>query len=343
MRRFIILTCLALSTSAVAHAPVEHMASDFGVQMSETRQLILSFRRTGNDDYLTRAWSLVQLDLVSNPSIDTLMTAAIVAQSRHQFDTSRQFIGKVLSINPQHNEAQLLLASISLVSGRTQAAKVACSALQQVNLLLPITCHARVALASGHAHIAYPKLQRVISRIDTQASSATLAWAQSVAGDLAAHLGYTRKAIAHYRSSLELLDQVQVRAALADVLLESKQPDDVLEIIDHHDAALPLLVRRLIALAQIQRLAESFHTVTLLDDAFTTWIDAEDWMHAREMARFYLDVIKRPELARLLALKNIEIQKEPEDFRLVQRTQDFRRPGVGTILNTSMQMGSIQL
>jgi len=323
MKRLIVLLYLAISMGVEAHAPVEHARLDFDSGISEARQLILSFRRTGNDEYLATAWNLVQADLASNPSVETLMTAAFVTQSRHQFHTSRRFVEKVLSIDPRHNEAHLLLASIHLVTGETQAAKVACSALRQVPLLLPISCHARVALATNNAQSAYPKLRRLLVLPNTGASVATLAWAQSIAGDLAAQLGDEVNALDHYRHSLGLVDQVQVRSALADVLLELEKSDEVLQMIDHHESALPLLVRRLIALAQLKRLADSSDTLTVLDRAFSTWIQRQDWMHAREMSRFYLDVIKRPKLARFLALKNIAIQKEPEDLRLVRRTQEF--------------------
>ena len=54
------------------------------------------------------------------------------------------------------------------------------------------------------------------------------------------------------------------------------------------------------------------------------WIAAEDWLHAREMARFYLDVVERPALARQLAEVNIKLQREPEDIRLFERTRATR-------------------
>jgi hypothetical protein len=51
------------------------------------------------------------------------------------------------------------------------------------------------------------------------------------------------------------------------------------------------------------------------------WIARDDWLHAREMARFYFDVVDRPELARHLASINVSLQREPEDLRLEERTR----------------------
>ena len=56
-------------------------------------------------------------------------------------------------------------------------------------------------------------------------------------------------------------------------------------------------------------------------EEFTEWIADEDWLHAREMARFYIDVDDRPDLARRLALINLDLQREPEDERLERRTR----------------------
>ncbi len=58
-----------------------------------------------------------------------------------------------------------------------------------------------------------------------------------------------------------------------------------------------------------------------VEQEFQVWIANEDWLHAREMARFYIDVFDEPVLARRLALINISLQQEPEDQRLERRTR----------------------
>jgi len=58
---------------------------------------------------------------------------------------------------------------------------------------------------------------------------------------------------------------------------------------------------------------------------FAAWIAAEDWLHAREMTRFFLDVEQRPALARRLAVQNLSVQREPEDLRLEERTRQYHR------------------
>ena len=61
-------------------------------------------------------------------------------------------------------------------------------------------------------------------------------------------------------------------------------------------------------------------TIRKLTHRFEHWISHEDWTHAREKTRFYLDVVERPALARRLAEINLTIQQEPEDRMLALRT-----------------------
>ena len=57
-----------------------------------------------------------------------------------------------------------------------------------------------------------------------------------------------------------------------------------------------------------------------LDRRFQAWIAKEDYEHAREMARFYLDVMDDAPQAARLARINYALQKEHEDRVLVART-----------------------
>lgn len=159
-----------------------------------------------------------------------------------------------------------------------------------------------------------------------------LAWSHNVAGDLAVAAGWDAEAINHYERSLDFAESTQVRAALVDVFLSSTEYDleDALRTLDAGSDALPLLVRRLIVSKRMYLLYDSHPTVAKVQTEFQHWIENEDWLHAREMARFYLDVVEKPELARQLALINIGLQREPEDIRLEQRTRPAGASKVGS-------------
>ena len=325
MKKLIITVLSILTFSIFAHAPIEHDPIVSSLELYEVRELIQSYRQTGNDAYLETAWNLMQTELPTNASAKSLLTYAILSQSRHQFDVARKFVVRALALDASNNEAWLLLASIHLVVGRIEPARNACGHLKNASILITVTCFARIALADGKAEVAYPKLAKLLMSAAAQYFGATTldirAWAESVAGDLSSASHLPKQAIDHYRRSLTHLDQVQVKAALADVLLADRQAPMVVDLIDHHEAALPLKIRRLIALKTLSRSHETEEDTTNLNEAFTRWIELEDWLHAREMCRFYLDVLPQPDLAKKLAIHNIKMQKELEDVRLLQRTR----------------------
>ena len=325
-----LLLMIAL-VAAVAASPArahEVHTTDHGLQPitvvdAETpRALLRAFRETGNDDYLESAWALIETQLDAESSnADVLLDAALVSQARHEFDKAAELTLKAIELRPRDDQAWLLLASIHLVRGKGAAARAACRQLRNVPPLVSMTCRARVALAENDAGRAYAPFTRLleISEI-TQLDPELLAWSLAVAGDLAKSAGQPAAAVQHFTTSLDLAESAQVRSALVDVLLETGDIDDAARVIHAGAPALPLEVRRMIVARRLGHdVADDIHHA---DHEFRHWIADEDWLHAREMARFYLDVLERPKLARRLAQINLTLQREPEDLLLASRTAE---------------------
>ncbi len=337
---FCILLIFSLSEQANAHDPlheddhaghrthkaVHHDAQPI-VDLARIRSLILAFRRTGDDRNLDAAWATLTPALEESIiKSETLVVAAFVAQSRHQFEYAASLLDRALEINNRNDEAWLLKASIHMVMGDSAQAISACKNLRGVSALILITCQARVAVLSGDAHSALGGLQRVLTLAGSKDSPPEfLAWSLSVAGDLAAVAGNNDQARRYFERSLAMSERTQVRAAFVDVLLEQAEFETALAAIPSTSTALPLVIRRLIALKQLHRIDELADISARVASEFEMWIADEDWLHAREMTRFYLDVIDRPLLARRLADVNFELQREPEDVRLVMRTRTLHR------------------
>ncbi len=336
---FCVLLVLSLLEPAVAHDPLHgddhdsHRISNSVhhevlqvVDLTRVRSLVLAFRRSGDDSYLDAAWTeLAPAIQESTSDPETLVAAAFVAQSRHQFQYAASLLDRALEVNSRNDEAWLLKASIHLVTGDAGRAADACKQMHDVPALVIITCQARVAVVSGNSHTALGQLRRVLALADAQEiPTEILAWSLSVAGDLAAAAGDGQPARLFYARSLSLSERTQVRAALVDVLLEQSEYETALAAIPSTTNALPLVVRRLIAAKRLNRFDEVADESAQVANEFEKWIAGEDWLHAREMARFYLDVVDRPVRARRLANVNIDLQREPEDLRLVQRTRSPR-------------------
>ena len=282
--------------------------------------LIRAFRRTGDDRHLDAAWSRLQPLIAHNmPDVSVLIDAATVAQSRHDFEHALALIDRALAIRPGFDQAWLLRASIQLVRGDAEQAESACRRLRSVPAFIALTCHSRVRIARGeHAH-ASKMLMAMLTTVDrASANPEALAWALSVAGD-AAVAGDPELAIACFEQSLELVESVQVRAALVDVLLTGDRVAAARSVLEAGHDALPLTVRHLIVALRMGEADAVADQIARTDHRFRHWIADQDWAHAREMARFYIDVLDRPALARRLVRINLTFQREPEDRLLAHR------------------------
>lgn len=331
------VTAILASAPALGHDPLEndherqhstdhighHNRSDELVDLSDVRAMVVFFRETGDDRYLDDAWTILEPALEAGSTHpETLIAASFVAQSRHEFEYAVKFITKALAIKNNNDEGWLLLASIHLVLGDEESAAMACRQLRNVPLVVLLTCKARVALATGDHEIALERLNAILKVSDSQHLPLdVLAWSYSVAGDLAVAAGKPEQAMTLYRQSLTLAERTQVRAALVDALLSEAKFEIAWQELEESSLALPLLVRRLIVAKRLDRIHELQPTLSKVRQEFEVWIAREDWLHAREMARFFIDVLDQPDLARRLALINIGLQQEPEDQRLERRTR----------------------
>lgn len=313
-------------SSTLAHevdgkGPAHHSAvATAGNSPDEVRALIRAFRRTGDDRSLDAAWSRLQ-PLLRDGTRDAsvLIDAATVAQSRHDFDAALELIDRALAIQPAFDQGWLLRASVQLVRGDAEQAEMACDRLRSAPMFVAVTCRARVGIARGDQANALRQLTAILAAADTaSANPEVLAWTLSVAGDAAAAVDQ-EAAIDYYERSLAIVESTQVRAALVDVMLATDRTAAAGSVLESGHDALPLAVRRLIVAVRMGETDSIDGEIALMDHEFRHWIADGDWAHAREMARFYIDVLDRPALARRLAHINLGLQREPEDLVLARR------------------------
>ena len=177
------IACALLGGSAWAHSVDEELAAA-GSAGADARSLLQAFRESGEDRYLDEAWRLVEGELDSGASASLLIEAALIAQARHRFDEARRLISRALSLEPGNDQGWMLVNAISLVQHRVEEAANACRRLRHSPPLAIVTCHARVALATGKEASVAPRLDALLELGSMDDS--LLAWSHSVAADLAA-------------------------------------------------------------------------------------------------------------------------------------------------------------
>ena len=286
---------LLLSMSALGHEPVHEYA-----------------HRTNN----------VPAQQSIGDQLDDLIAAANVLQAGHQFDDALALLERALLLNPRSNDAWLMRASIHSVQGNAEQSVYACGQLRQVPIIVRYACRGRAELAAGARGETRSRLAALLDFTDLSALPPEInAWAFSVAGDLAVQEGDSQTAIRRFESSLSFLESTQVRAALIDVLINEADFEAATSVLAGGTDELPLQLRRFIVAKTTTEIDEYDAEIRRTDAMFRHWIDRGDFTHAREMARFYLDVVGQPERARYLAAINYEMQREPEDLLLVIRSK----------------------
>jgi len=318
-----------LAHDVSAHSTQGHTLHEHAQTRSQTRspatsgtgtdartpgELIQAHSRTGDDSLLEIARLRVEKNArVGSPA--SLLHQAWIAQAEHRFADARELLAEVLEQQPGNGQAWLLEASVAQVAGQRSAARRACAHVAgSVSPDAAMTCFARLADTPAEKKAAYARL-RALDAWD--ADPRLRAWRWSVRADLARDVGELDAAESDFYRSLAAVPAVQTRASLMDLLLEQQRCDEALQLSAQNEPVPALAVRRL--LAQQCRGEETGEREAALHALFQHWIAAGDYRHAREMAMFYLDIRRDPELAFQVASKNARLQREPEDLALLRR------------------------
>jgi len=238
---------------------------------------------------------------------------ARVLQARHEFDTAQTQLRGLLARQDLAPElrAQALLDSAALHQLRAELsqARALCEQLQPLAPLPATACLAELDSLTGKA----PAAAQALARLSPGRS--VLPWLALMRAELAERMG-DAAALGLYRQALAGADEVYTRAALADWLLAQGRHAEALALTAGSDAD-ALLLRHVIALHRLGR--EAAAPTARLRDSLAAADKREPGKHAREQARFALDVANQPREALRLAQANWAMQREPADAVLLLR------------------------
>jgi hypothetical protein len=141
-------------------------------------------------------------------------------------------------------------------------------------------------------------------------------WVESLLGELTVRLGRGSAAERHFRSVLSACPgDTYTRGALADLLLDSDRPAEVLPLLSDQTNQDALLLRLTIAERRVSAAEFEAHLKDL-EQRFEEARLRGNQVHRREEARFELSLRDAPERALELALENFQVQREPADVRI---------------------------
>lgn len=259
-----------------------------------------------------RAWD----DKADAPA-DVIVMQATLAQYLHDFAEAERLLQRALALAPRHPQALLTAATIARVRGDLAASDARCQVLRASGQRLHgDACLAENASLRGDHDAARAEFERLLQA----APDAARAWLATSLAELEQRAGRGDAARAAWQRALALAPGGYARMAYADFLLEQGDPTAVVALLERdadNDAALLRLaiagrnVGDARAAAWRRDLAARIAAARERPGAAAT--------HAREQARFALDVQGDPRRALALARTNLELQREPADLLLLAR------------------------
>lgn len=330
-------------------AAVARGAQDLPQALQTAREAIANSRRLGDPRELGLAQAaLAPWWALAAPPPSVRLLRATVRQSQHDFEGALADLDALVrdaAGSPPSLRAQALLnrATVRQVTGRLAEAQADCTLLSGAAfsaLGAPLAIAARACLAELRSLQGEPdEAERLLA--DLARTAPRDGWLALVRAELAERRGDARVAQAGYQVALQDGDEVYARAAHADWLLRQGRAAEVLQALPAAAAqADALALRRAIALRHTRDPAAGA-AAAALQARFDEARLRGDATHAREEARFLLDVVapgQRPGSAEAraslaaalrMAQANWRRQKEPADALLLARAALAADDGAG--------------
>lgn len=250
--------------------------------------------------------------------LEVRLQRATLLQHLHDFDAAGAELESLLKRAPQQAQAWLTLATVRRVQGRYDDSDAACTRLVDAGQpLLARACGAENRSLRGAQDDARREFEALLRLRPNDV--AWVAWLRTSLGELELRAGRPAAAIAQLRAALASDDDGYARHALADALIEARRPAEAARLLadDASDAA---LLRRAIAARALGAPDAGNLGDTLgarLAQAAQRPQDVP--VHARERARFALDVEGDAARAVELARANLRKQREATDFVVMHR------------------------
>lgn len=299
------------------------LPSDPAQRVNAAQAAIDRARSTGDPRYYGQAQALLGSDWnAAAPSPPVRLLRATLLQQRHDFAGALRDLDALLAADPRNAQARLIRASIYMVQGEPLRARSDCAALiGQTGLLVAATCIGSAGSLSGQAASALQAIELSLAR-EPEAPSAIRIWALTQAAEIAERLGDLPRATEHYATALAESaaageNDVYLKAAHADFLLDQQRAAEVKTLLADETDFDPLLLR--LALAEAQLRADSAATLHLKEllDRIALAASRGDPPHSREQAMAALYLQRDAKAALRLAQANWAEQREPADARLL--------------------------
>lgn len=249
---------------------------------------------------------------------EVVVMRATVSQYLHDFDGAASLLQQALTLSPDHAQAWLTLATVRRVQARLADSDAACIELLRIGQEV----HGRACLAEnqslrGNHDQARQSLVRLLARPELRAASGLgqQQWLLTTLAELEDRAGQGKAADKAWQQALSLGVHPYVQTAFADHLLQQGRPQEVLALLKDAPLTDAVLLRLCVAGRRLQDARAAAWTQEMQQRLSASASRPESGqVHAREQARFALEVLQQPQQALGLARLNLKFQRETPDL-----------------------------
>lgn len=252
------------------------------------------------------------------PDPRVLVLAATALQYDHDFTGALALLDRALAAVPDYDDALLIRADIDIVQGRLAKAGAACRKLSELGRIdLAVICDATAHALTKDGDKAFQRLAAMtdIGRVMTPGLSV---YAKGLLGEIAIFRGQRDKARDYLAAALAAQPgDLRTMMVYADFLLQERDPAGALTVMTNAPPTDGILLRRAIAYRDLGDDDDLGAARDALQQTFDLQNQIGLSLHAREEARFELEIVKNPQAALNKALQNWTTQREFEDAQLL--------------------------
>jgi tetratricopeptide (TPR) repeat protein len=291
---------------------------DDPVAAKRAARALIDEGRNAGDSRLVGAALGVLRPFLGAPDAETLTLAASARQYQHDFPGALDLLDRALALSPRDASALSARATVNLVLGRLRTADRDCRQLFAAQRPdLGFLCQSTARTLTAEAPAVYARLEGVLSGTDLLDVSLR-GYALGLMGEIAALQGRPDQARAHLAAALaEDPQALRLRMMLADLMLADGDAAAALALLDGAADVDGVLLRRAIAAGRLGRPAPRDAARTELSRRVRQNLALGLTAHAREEARFHLEVERDPARALDRARLNWQLQREIEDAQLL--------------------------
>ena len=290
---------------------------DPGAAKRAARGLIDEGRAAGDARLVGAGLGILRPALVRNDP-EALALAATARQYQHDFTGALALLDEAIGLAPNDAGSIIMRATIRTVLGEFDRAQDDCrrlAALRRIDLAL--LCQASALALSAEAPAVYARLEGILA-LGGVFSPDLEPYAIGLLGEIAMLQGWTNVARGHFATALARdPGAVRVRMMLADSLLADGDYRDAMAALDGAPDVDGVLLRRAIAATGFGDDTAAQAARAELDRRFRLNLDLGLGAHAREEARYFLEVAPDAALALTRAQVNWSLQHELEDAQLL--------------------------